>query len=81
MVKGTDSIDVWVKFFRNALIPRQYATVYANKFAENRIRFDMLGDLSRELLQEMGITALGDCLSIIKHAKVINAAVSVSPMH
>lgn len=34
----------------------------------------MLGDLNRELLQEMGISALGDCLSILKHARIINAA-------
>ena len=35
----------------------------------------MLGDLDRPLLAEMGITAIGDCLSILKHAKAINARI------
>lgn len=33
----------------------------------------MLSDIDRPLLNEMGITAIGDCLSILKHAKVIIA--------
>jgi hypothetical protein len=35
----------------------------------------MLIDLDRALLNEMGISAIGDCLSILKHAKTINARV------
>lgn len=33
----------------------------------------MLSDIDKSLLNEMGITAIGDCLSILKHAKVIIA--------
>ncbi len=66
---------IWVKFFKNASIPNQFANVYASKFNDNRIRFDMLADLDRALLNEMGITAIGDCLSILKHAKEINIRV------
>lgn len=33
----------------------------------------MLADIDKPLLNEMGITAIGDCLSILKHAKVIIA--------
>lgn len=72
--QNSTDLQTWTKFFRSAHIPQQYATVYANKFIENRIRFDMLGDMSRELLQELGINAIGDCLSILKHAKTINNA-------
>ena len=61
----------WLRFFKDASIPAEFVGVYATKFAENRIRFDMLGDLDRALLSEMGISAIGDSLSILKHAKII----------
>jgi hypothetical protein len=64
-------LQVWQRFFKDALIPVQFIQTYANKFTENRIRFDMLADLDKSLLNEMGITAIGDCLSILKHAKTI----------
>ncbi len=60
---------MWVQFFKEASIPAQYVQSYAHKFTENRIRFDMLPDLDRQLLNELGISAIGDCLSILKHAK------------
>ncbi len=65
----------WIKFFKDASIPPEYVETYAKKFAENRIRFDLLADLDRPLLNEMGITAIGDCLSILKHAKSISSKV------
>ncbi len=61
--------SMWVQFFKEASIPAQYVQSYAHKFTENRIRFDMLPDLDRQLLNELGISAIGDCLSILKHAK------------
>lgn len=63
--------STWAQFFKNAQIPQQFVNNYASKFCENRIRFDMLSDIDKTLLNEMGITAIGDCLSILKHAKVI----------
>jgi hypothetical protein len=60
---------VWIQFFKEASIPAEYIQNYAVKFTENRIRFDMLADLDRPLLNELGITAIGDCLSILKYAK------------
>jgi hypothetical protein len=68
-------MTTWVQFFKDAAIPNQFANVYANKFSENRIRFDMLIDLDRALLNELGISAIGDCLSILKHAKAVNSKV------
>ena len=61
----------WIQFFKDASIPNEFIASYANKFIENRIRFDMLSDLDRPLLNEMGINAIGDCLSILKHSKLI----------
>jgi hypothetical protein len=66
----------WCRFFRDALIPDQFVHVYASKFVENRIRFDMLADIDKNLLNEMGIVAIGDCLSILKHAKATFTKVS-----
>lgn len=70
-------LQVWQRFFKDALIPAQFIQTYANKFTENRIRFDMLADLDKSLLNEMGITAIGDCLSILKHAKTIISQVKI----
>ena len=70
-------LQVWQRFFKDALIPVQFIQTYANKFTENRIRFDMLADLDKSLLNEMGITAIGDCLSILKHAKTIISQVKI----
>ena len=70
---------MWCRFFRDALIPEQFVNVYASKFNENRIRFDMLCDIDKTLLNEMGIVAIGDCLSILKHAKAAYAKVKIEP--
>lgn len=76
MQQGSSEISVWIKFFKEASIPPKYAQNYATKFIENRIRFEMLGDLDRPLLNELGITAIGDCLSILKHAKTLSLKLS-----
>ncbi|CAF0956551.1 unnamed protein product [Brachionus calyciflorus] len=72
-MQSTTDFATWAQFFKNAQIHQQFVNIYANKFCENRIRFDMLSDIDKTLLNEMGITAIGDCLSILKHAKVIIA--------
>ncbi|RNA30762.1 hypothetical protein BpHYR1_048680 [Brachionus plicatilis] len=70
-MQSSSDFSTWSQFFSNAQIPQQFVNSYASKFCENRIRFDMLADIDKVLLNEMGITAIGDCLSILKHAKVI----------
>lgn len=75
MQQANSDTNIWARFFKDATIPTQYVQSYVQKFTENRIRFDMLADLDRPLLNEMGIMAIGDCLSILKHAKIINAQI------
>lgn len=71
-----EDILTWMQFFTDACVPTQFINSYANKFIENRIRFDMLGDLEKSHLNDMGIQAIGDCLCILKHAKAVFNKVS-----
>ena len=56
-------------------IPASQAANYAVSFVENRIEKDMLGDLDKDYLKELGVTVLGDVISILKHAKKVASQV------
>jgi len=59
----------WMKFFLDAGIPPDSSAQYAVTFETNRMGLDMLMDLDKEILRDLNITALGDIISILKHAK------------
>ncbi|KAI8505658.1 hypothetical protein Bbelb_168470 [Branchiostoma belcheri] len=63
--------STWIKFFMEAGIPAGPAASYAVTFADNRIQKTMLLDLSKEILNDMGITVVGDVIAILKHAKTV----------
>ncbi|PIO39190.1 hypothetical protein AB205_0163250 [Aquarana catesbeiana] len=62
----------WISFFKDAGIPAGPAVNYAVTFVDNRISKNMLLDLNKEIMNELGITVVGDVIAILKHAKVVH---------
>ncbi|XP_030237776.1 uncharacterized protein C19orf47 homolog isoform X2 [Gadus morhua] len=71
MASVTTATSEWIQFFREAGIPAGLAVTYAVSFADNRIQKNMLMDLSKEIMMDLGITVIGDIIAILKHAKLV----------
>ncbi|VDP08785.1 unnamed protein product, partial [Soboliphyme baturini] len=61
--------SAWQNFLEAAGLQKPIALQYGTLFAENRIRTNMLPDLTKEVLKEMGIRAIGDIMLILNHCK------------
>ncbi|XP_014216512.1 uncharacterized protein C19orf47 [Copidosoma floridanum] len=61
----------WVKFFKNAGFSSEVAAKHAVVFSNNRIQPDMLPDLDKPSLKDMGITLMGDMIAILRYAKKV----------
>lgn len=61
----------WIQFFKDAGIPAGLAVNYALSFVDNRIQKNMLMDLSKDIMMDLGITVIGDIIAILKHAKQV----------
>ena len=66
---GSSSFDVWNNFFLSAGIPNNVAHSYAVTFSQHRIRIDMLKEITKDILLDMNIKAMGDIIAILRHAK------------
>uniref|UniRef100_UPI001293345E uncharacterized protein C19orf47 homolog n=1 Tax=Lonchura striata TaxID=40157 RepID=UPI001293345E len=45
---------------------------YAVAFVDNRIHKDMLLELTKELMKDLGVTAVGDVIAILRHARLVH---------
>lgn len=66
---ANSSYLVWNNFFLAAGIPNTVANEYAVTFAQHRIQINMLKEINKEILLDMGIKAMGDIIAILRHAK------------
>lgn len=62
----------WKKFFVSAGIPATVASTYADTFADHRIQMDMLKEITKDILIDMGIKAMGDIIAILRQAKSLS---------
>lgn len=72
MASVTMATSEWIQFFKEAGIPPGPAVNYAVMFVDNRIQKSMLLDLNKEIMNELGVTVVGDIIAILKHAKVVH---------
>uniref|UniRef100_A0A0X3P2Y9 Uncharacterized protein C19orf47 homolog n=1 Tax=Schistocephalus solidus TaxID=70667 RepID=A0A0X3P2Y9_SCHSO len=81
-----EDLAYWTTIFTDAGLPHGISQKYAHLFVENRMTTKLLPFLDKDLLKEIGITAVGDIIAILQHCKKVKheeptklkAAVTVS---
>ncbi|CAL2047839.1 hypothetical protein CAEBREN_11961 [Caenorhabditis brenneri] len=68
-------MEAWTQFFIRAGIPKEIAQKYAKSFHNNRITKEMLPDIDKSTLSELGVTAIGDQLCILRRIKAAKSAI------
>ncbi|CAI2352523.1 unnamed protein product [Caenorhabditis sp. 36 PRJEB53466] len=71
-------MEAWTQFFIRAGIPNDIAGKYAKKFNTNRITKEMLPELDKPTLTELGVTAIGDQLCILRRIKAAKSTLERS---
>ncbi|BET01029.1 chromosome 19 open reading frame 47 [Nesidiocoris tenuis] len=71
-MKSDCSAPSWLKFFMSAGIQKDSAETYAVTFSKNQIHLDMLPEIKKEYLVDMGITLMGHIIAILRHAKTVH---------
>ncbi|VDL88875.1 unnamed protein product [Schistocephalus solidus] len=66
----------WTTIFTDAGLPHGISQKYAHLFVENRMTTKLLPFLDKDLLKEIGITAVGDIIAILQHCKKVKHEVS-----
>jgi len=64
----------WKTFLRGAGIAEEFVQEYGELFDKNRIRENMLEDLTKDILKDIGIHAVGDIIMILRHAKKVSSS-------
>ena len=62
-------LENWKEFFLDAGISTANADIYSSIFKKHLIREPVLPELNENRLEKMGITAMGDILSILLHLR------------
>ena len=67
-------LSEWTLFSKEAGIPPGPSVSYAVMFVDNRIQKSVSLDLNKEILEELGVTVVGDIIAILKHTKVVHGS-------
>ena len=68
----------WVDYFKDLAIPEDTAAQYAASFTANRISNAVLPELNKETLKDLGVTIIGDVLTILQKVKSPTASNSAA---
>ena len=67
----------WTEYLKTTVgLGEDKSTQYAKLFTDNQFTEEILSELSREILRELGITVLGDVLTILKKCKLTASTTS-----